>query len=140
MRSERGVGFRSARTGRDFAPARSALQSIISVGRDPELLRLREQAILRQSSLSIRSMTPDEAAEWSGRPEPRLWIFCHTVEQPRLVNLACKVLRFSPESRLILLEGPQRIGFESSLFHLVVRPSDGVDGILEAVNSLSLTV
>jgi hypothetical protein len=138
MRSEKVVSFRSARTGKDRAPVRPAPRSIISVGKDPELLRLRQQVIKSQSNLSVRSMTPEEADAWTTRPEPHVWVFCHTVELPRLVYLACRVLRFSPESRLILLEGRQRIGFESSLFHTVLRPSDGVEGFLEALMNLSV--
>lgn len=138
MRSRNLVGIRSARTGRDRAPVRSAPRSIISVGNDPELLRLRQQVISSQSSLSVYSLSPDEAAPWSARTEPRLWVFCHTVELSRLVYLACRVLRFSPESRLILLEGNQRIGFESSLFHIVLRPSDGVERFLDAVTTLAV--
>jgi hypothetical protein len=140
MRSDKVLSFRSSRTGKDRVPARSTPRSIISVGKDPELLRLREKVIGSQSSLSIHSMTPREADSWSARTEPHLWVFCHTVELPWLVYLACRVSCFSPESRLILLEGTQRIGLESSLFHLIVRPTDGVDGFLEAVTSLSMAV
>jgi hypothetical protein len=138
MRSDNLVSFRSVRTGTDRAPVRSAPRSIISIGRDPDLLRLRQEVIGSRSGLLIRSMSPDEADPWSARPEPHLWVFCHTVELQRLVYLACRVLRFSPESRMILLEGSQRIGYESSLFHLVVRPSDGVEGFLDAVTNLSV--
>lgn len=138
MRSNKVVGFRPVRTGRGPVPVRSVPRSIISVGSDPELLRLREQVICSQSTLSVRSMTPEEAGSWSARAEPHVWVFCHTVELPRLVYLACRVLRFSPQSRLILLEGTQRIGFESSLFHLIIRPSDGANGFLEALTNLSV--
>lgn len=140
MRSENVLGFRTARNSRGCAPVRPAPRSVISVGRNPELLRLRQEIISSNSKLSVHSMTPDEADPWSARNEPRLWVFCHTVELPRLVYLACRVLRFSPESRMILLEGRQRIGFESSLFHLVLRPADGVEGFLDAVTNLSVAV
>jgi hypothetical protein len=138
MPSNNVVGFPSVGTGKDRAPVRSAARSIISVGNDRELLRLRHQIIRSRSSLSVQSMSPDEADSWSARGEPHLWVFCHTVERPRLVYLACRILRFSPESRLILLEGAEHLGFESSLFHLVIRPSDGVDGFLEALTNLSV--
>jgi hypothetical protein len=138
MRSDNVLRFGSPQTGRDRAPVRSAPRSILSVGNDAELLHLRQQLISSQSSLSVRSLSPIEAGPWSGRKEPYLWVFCYTVSLADLVYLACRVLRFSPESRLILLEGSQRIGFEASLFHLVLRPTDGVREFLEAVTHLSV--
>jgi hypothetical protein len=137
MRSDKVLGFHSVRTRKDHAPVRQAPRSIVLVGRDQELLRLRQQAIRSQSSLEVHSLAPEEADSWSARTQPHLWVFCHTVELPRLVYLACRVLRFSPESRLILIEGRQRIGFESSLFHRILRPSDGPGGFLDAVSDLS---
>jgi hypothetical protein len=111
--------------------------AIVSVGRDPEILRQRQDFIRSQANLAIHSITPEEADAQSHRNEPHLWVFCHTIELPRLVYLACRVLRFSPDSRLILLEGQHRVGFESSLFHSVIRPRDGAEVFLKAVAQLS---
>ena len=137
MRSDDALSVRAARATKGYAPVPTAPRTIICVGRNPEILRRRQEMISSQLSLAVHSVTPEEADAWSARTEPRLWVFCHTVELPRLAYLACRVLRFSPESRLILLEGDQRIGFESSLFHLVLRPSDGVKRFLDAVSALS---
>jgi hypothetical protein len=138
MRSDNVLNFRATKGERKLSSLRLVPRPVISVGSDPELLRLRHQVITSQSGLTVRSITPEQADPWTTQPEPHLWVFCHTVKVTQLVNLACRVLRFSPESRLVLLEGSERTGFEASLFHVVIRPSDGVEDFLEALATLSI--
>lgn len=123
-------------------PARvgSAPLSVLSVGRDPEILRRRERVIASQSDLSVRSLTPEEAERWARSPEARLWIFCSTIELPRLVHLACCVRRYSPASRLLLMEGARAPGFELSLFHRAIPPLEGPDFLVNAVSHLAVAV
>jgi hypothetical protein len=137
MRSDNVIRFRSPWGGHDRAHVRSTPLPIICVGRDPGILRLRLNFIQLHSDLAVRSLTPEEADRWIHRPEPHVWVFCYTVELPRLVYLACRILRFSPESRLTLIEGAHRIGFESTLFHLVIRRADGTDAFLEGLIHLA---
>lgn len=114
--------------------------SIISVGRDPEVLRRRECILAAESNLSVRSVMPEEAEKWARSPEPHLWIFCSTIELPRLVHLASTIRRYSPASRLLLMVGSRRPGFEVSLFHKTVPPLEGPDFLLNTVSHLSVAV
>lgn len=117
---------------------RRAPLAIISVGRDPEVLRRRECILGSQSELSVRSVMPEEAEKWARSPEPRLWIFCSSIELPRLVHLACTIRRYSPASRLLLMVGSRPPGFEVSLFHKAVPPLEGPDFLLNTVSRLAL--
>lgn len=140
MNTDQISSFRGPRIRTDRVQLRSTPLSIISVGRDAEILRLRQEVICGRSDLSVRSFSPEEAEPWTHRPEPHLWIFCYTVELPRLVYLSCRVLRFSPESKLLLLEGRQRTGFEASLFHQVLRRTEGEGPFLDALERLAVAV
>lgn len=114
--------------------------AVISVGRDPEVLRRRQNILAGQSYLSVRSVTPEDAEKWARSSEPHLWIFCSTIELPRLVQLACTVRRFSPASRLLLMTGTRPPGFERSLFHMAVPPLEGPDRLLNTVRQLAVAV
>lgn len=114
--------------------------SIISVGRDPEVLRRRECILASQSDLCVRSVMPEEAEKLARSSEPHLWIFCSTIELPRLVHLACTIRRNSPSSRLLLMEGSRRPGFEVSLFHKAIPPLEGPDYLLNTVSHLAIAV
>jgi hypothetical protein len=137
MRSNKVLSFRSPRGGQDRVRARSKPLPIICVGRESGILRSRLHVIQESSDLAVSSISPEEADRWVQRGESRLWVFCPSVELPRLVYVACRVLRFSPQSRLILLEGAQRIGFERSLFHLVIRQAEGTDAFMDALTRLA---
>ena len=114
--------------------------TIISVGRDPEVLRRRECILANHSDLSVRSVMPEEAEKWARTAEPHLWIFCSTIELPRLVHLACTIRRYSPSSRLLLMEGSRPTGFEVSLFHKAIPPLEGPDFLLNTVSHLAVAV
>jgi hypothetical protein len=124
--------------GRDNIHIRSAPLSIISVGRDSGILRCREEAISSRSDLKVRSMDPEQAESWSRRVDPHLWIFCSTVELPRLAYLACSVRRYSPGSKLLLIEAGRQTGFERLLFQKVIGPAEGLETLLNAITDLSL--
>lgn len=122
----------------DSVCARSSPLSILSVGRDPEILARRERVITSDSALTVRSMNPEQAESWARAPEAYLWIFCRTVELPRLVYLASSVRRYSPASRLIVVQGSRVPGFEASLFHHIVAPGEETEVFLDAVTRLAL--
>lgn len=129
--------FPRASSHQDTVCARSSPLSIVSVGRNADLLRRREQTIRDHSDLSVRSMTPEEAESWARSDKARLWIFCGSIEIPRLVYLACSVRRYSRHSRLVL-DSARRPGFEDTLFDCVVRSGDGSDALLEAVSRFAV--
>jgi hypothetical protein len=140
MGSGKLIRFDTSAAKRDQCRVRSTPLSIISVGRDAEILRLRQEIIGRHSDLQIRSMTPEEAETWVRWAQPHLWVFCHTVELPRLVHLACRIRRFSPRSRLLLLVGSHDPGFEVTLFHQIVRSVDGVESLLDRLSQMAIAV
>lgn len=112
--------------------------SIVSVGRDWELLQQRERAIGSRSDLQIRSLTPEEAEGPARSGEAHLWIFCNTVELPKLAYLASSVRRYSPASRLLLLKSGRKHGFEDSLFHGIFRVDDDPEDFLRTVSRLAV--
>jgi hypothetical protein len=136
MQNKKVLKFRTPET----SPKLPAPLTIISVGRDPEILRRRENVLSSQSEFSVRSLMPEEAEQWARSPEPRLWIFCSSIELPRLVHLASSVRRHSPSSRLLLMEGARRPGFELQLFHQAIPPLEGPDFLLNAVSHLAIAV
>jgi hypothetical protein len=98
----------------------------------------RELLIRSRSDLVIRSLVPEEAEADARGAKEYLWIFCSTVELPKLMSLAHAVRRASAKSQLLLVQEKHRAGFEVALFHRVVAISEGVEGFLEAVSSLSI--
>ncbi len=111
---------------------------IISVGSDRELLRLRER-LLHRVGRCILSMPPENAEIESHSAKTRLWLFCNTVDLDELLYLASNVRRYSPGSRLLLLEGVRPVRFEAPLFHRVLEATDGIDTLLAAVSELAFT-
>ena len=126
-----------ART-RDKVHAGSALLSILSVGRNREILVRREVLIRSRFDLVIRSLMPEEAEGEARGAKEYLWIFCSTVELPKLMSLAHTVRDANSKSRLILAQEKHRAGFEVALFHRVVAMSEGIEAFLDAVNALSI--
>jgi hypothetical protein len=142
MGPEEGLNFDSLAAEKDERHGSLGAPSIVSVGSDPEILRLRHEMIARHSDVQIRSITPEEAETWTQRSEPHLWVFCHSVELTRLLFLACSIRRFSPGSRLLLLSGARSPSSEMGLFHQVIRPIDGVEmeAFLDHLSEMSLAV
>lgn len=141
MERHRVLQFQSPAAVRDRSVRlRSAPLSIISVGRDPAILHRRECILANDSGLSVRSVMPEDAEKWARSTEPHLWIFCSTIELPRLVHLACAVRRHSPTSRLLLMAGSRPPGFEVSLFHKTIPPLEGPEFLLNTVSHLAVAV
>lgn len=140
MEEENIVAMQSPAAGRDRIHVRPLPRAICLVGRDREILRRRESAIAGRSQLSVRSLSPEEAEKLVRDEEPRLWIFCHSIDLGRQVHLACCVRRHSPASRLVLMRGRREPGFEATLFHQIVPALDGPGSLIDAVSHLAVAV
>lgn len=112
---------------------------VISIGEDEALLKLRE-LVLRHNGYSVASLGVDQAASQSKSTEPNLWIFCSSVEFSNLLYLASNVRRYSPGSKLLLLEGTRGVGVEGTLFHGVLPATGGVDVMLKTIRELLLSM
>lgn len=110
---------------------------IVSVGRNEDLLRLREK-LLSRIGLRVRSMQPEEAETQIQSPESRVWVFCNTIEVEEFIFLASSVHRYSPPSRLLLIEGDHPVRLEASLVDRVFHATDGLDTLLAFVSRLAL--
>jgi hypothetical protein len=108
------------------------------VGRDKALLQSREEIILSRSDLRIRTLTPEDAETPARAADPRVWIFCSSIELPKVVYLACSVRRYSPASRLLLIKKADRPAFEDSLFHRATSAGEGIESFLDAISCLAL--
>jgi hypothetical protein len=108
------------------------------VGRDKALLQSREEIILSRSDLRIRTLTPEDAEAPARAADPRVWIFCSSIELPKVVYLACSVRRYSPASRLLLIKKADRPAFEDSLFHRATSAGEGIESFLDAISCLAL--
>lgn len=110
---------------------------VVSVGSEDGLLKLREQVIIAGTGLEVRSLLPEDAEELAHSSESMVWIFCSTVMLGPLVYLASAVRRYSPESRLVLLEGTQPLGYEVALFHRILDPIRDVELLIETIRELA---
>lgn len=118
--------------------SRSIPRPILLVGRDKALLQSRQEIILSRSDLRIRALTPEDAEAAARAADERVWIFCSSIELPKVVYLACSVRRYSPASRLLLIKRVDRPAFEDSLFHRVIPAAEGIESFLDALSSLAL--
>jgi hypothetical protein len=105
---------------------------IISVGRDRNLLMSR-QAAMEQRGIRLHSMAPEQAEFPAHDGKPRLWVVCGSVEEASLVYLACTVRRYSPASRMFLVEWLRPAGPERCLFHRVLGRETDEDTLAAAI-------
>ena len=112
-------------------------QTILQVGRDQELLRLRAK-IISCAGFIVQSMTPDQVpAEIQETRGPRVWVFCHTVDFYELALLAAAVRRAHPADKLLRLTGLNEIRQAPGLFDELLEPIMGVDELLRVVAALA---
>jgi len=116
----------------------SDLLPIVSVGNDRRLLELREKLISR-TGLPVRSLTPEEAEDVAHSPDSHLWVFCRTVEMGSLIYLASAVRRHSPNSKLLLLEGPWPVGSAAILFQRILDPTRSIDLLLTTIIEMAIS-
>lgn len=116
---------------------RSPRQPVFSVGRNLHLLSARQSA-LHSNGMLVSSVSPEQASAFVRETAPRVWVFCCTVEMPTLAYLACSVRRYSPLSRLLLIEGETPAGIETCLFHRVIGGQSSTDVLVATVRDLAL--
>ena len=92
---------------------------VISVGRDRPLLTIR-QAAMEKRGIRVHSLLPEQAEFPAHDGKMRLWVLCGSIDEAELVFLACTIRRYSPASRLFLVEWVRPSGAEKCLFHRVL--------------------
>jgi hypothetical protein len=111
--------------------------TIVQIGRDEELLRLRAM-IISSAGYTVHSMTPDQATrELQKAQGARVWVFCHTLEFYELALLAVAIRRERPADRLLRLSGLNDIRQVPGLFDELLEPVKGVDDLLRVVGNLA---
>ncbi len=107
---------------------------VISVGRDRALL-MKRQTALEQRGIGVQSVAPEQAEFPAHDGKSRLWVLCGSIEEAALVFLACTVRRYSPASRLFLVEWMHPAGPERCLFHRVLDHDAGEDALAAAIRN-----
>lgn len=105
---------------------------VYSVGRDQVLLHLRQHA-MDEAAIPARTLTPEQAEAFIHDAQPRLWIFCASIDTASLVYLSSSIRRYSPESRLLLVEYGLASGSEAALFHRLLHGMREVGELIRVV-------
>ena len=112
-------------------------QTVLQIGRDQELLRLRAK-IIGCAGYTVQSMTPDQVpAELREARGLRVWVFCHTLDFYELALLAVAIRNSRPEDRLLRLASLNDTGQAPGLFDELLEPVLGVDELLRVVGALA---
>jgi hypothetical protein len=112
-------------------------QTVLQVGRDQELSRLRAK-IIRCAGYTVHSMTPEQVpAEIRETPGPRVWVFCHTLDFYELALLAVAIRNSHPADKLLRLTSLNDTQQAPGLFDELLEPVMGVDELLRVVAALS---
>ena len=112
-------------------------QTILQVGRDQELLRLRAK-IISCAGYTVQSMTPDQvSAEIRAIRGQRVWVFCHTLDFYELALLAVAIRNSHPGDKLLRLTALNDIKQAPGLFDELLEPIMGVDDLLRVVATLA---
>jgi hypothetical protein len=107
---------------------------VLSVGRDRRQLMVR-QAAMERRGIAVHSLLPEQAEFPAHDGKPRTWVMCGSVEEATLVFLACTIRRYSPVSRLFLVEWMRAAGAERCLFHRVLDRDTDEETLAEAIRS-----
>jgi hypothetical protein len=112
-------------------------QTVFQIGRDQELLRLRAK-IISCAGYTVQSMTPDQVpAEIRETRDPRVWVFCHTLDFYELALLAVAIRNRRPGDKLLRLASLNDTGQAPGLFDELLEPILGVDELLRVVAALA---
>ena len=112
-------------------------QTILQIGRDQELLRLRAK-IISCAGYTVQSMTPDQVTrEIRETRGPRVWVFCHTLDFYELALLAVAIRNAHPADKLLRLTSLNDVGQAPGLFDELLEPIMGVDELLRVVTALA---
>ena len=107
---------------------------VLSVGRDRALL-LDRQAAMGKRGIGIHSLMPEQAEFPAHDGKLRTWVMCGSIEEATLVFLACTIRRYSPGSRLFLVEWLRPATAEKCLFHRVLDRDAGEDALAAAIRN-----
>jgi hypothetical protein len=111
--------------------------SIVQIGRDHELLRLRAR-IIHSAGYSVRSLLPDEVTpQLRKAPGGQLWVFCHTLQFYEVALLAVAVRSSCPSDKLLRLTGFNDAGSAPGFFDELLESTRGVDELLRAISRLA---
>jgi hypothetical protein len=112
-------------------------QTVLQVGRDQELLRLRAK-IISSAGYTVRSMTPEQVpVEIREATAPRVWVFCHTLDFYELALLAVAIRNSRPADKLLRLTSLDDTQQAPGLFDEQLEPISGVDELLRVVAALA---
>jgi hypothetical protein len=112
-------------------------QTVVQIGRDQELMRLRAK-LINSAGYTVHSMTPDEAtAEVRRVRGTAVWVFCHTLGFYELALLAVAIRNSCPGDKLLRLTGLSDIREAPGLFDEFLEPVGGVDDLLRVVTDLA---
>ncbi len=112
-------------------------QTVLQVGRDQELLRLRAK-IISCAGYTVQSMTPEQVpAEIRETPDPRVWVFCDTLDFYELALLALAIRHSRPADKLLRLTSLNDTQQAPGLFDELLEPITGVDELLRVVATLA---
>ncbi len=135
MRSRGVIPFQTR--GNPSRQANERPQTVLQVGRDQELLRLRAK-IITSAGFTVHSMTPDQTlAEMQEAFAPRVWVFCHTLDFYELALLAVAIRNHYPADRLLRLTGLNDPGQLPGLFDELLEPITSVEDLLRVVAALA---
>ena len=112
-------------------------RTVVQVGRDQELLRLRAR-IISCAGYTVHSLTPDQVtAEIRKARGPQVWVFCQTLDFYELALLAVVIRHRHPADRLLRLTNFHDVDQPPGLFDGVLEPIMGVDKLLRALAALA---
>lgn len=110
--------------------------SVVQIGRDPELLRLRAR-VMHHAGFCVHSLVPDElTSQLPNAPGGQVWVFCHTLQDYEPALLATAIRSSRPADKLLRLAGLHDAEQAQVFFDEWLEPTEGVDELLLAINRL----
>ncbi len=105
---------------------------LLSVGAQPEILRLRNE-VLRHAGYHVHAETSVyEAMHWFLRSDFDLAILCHTIPEAEKVKFLTAVKRAAPSTPVIIVRGSEAGTQADASVHCL----DGPDALLNCVAGL----
>jgi hypothetical protein len=96
---------------------------------------MNRQSAMERRGIGVQSLSPEQAEFPAHDGKPRVWVLCGSIEEASLVFLACTIRRYSPVSRLFLVEWTLPSGAEKCLFHRVLDREVDEGALAEAIRN-----
>lgn len=110
--------------------------SVVQIGRDQELLRLRAK-VIHNAGFCVHSLVPDElTVHLPKAPGGQVWVFCHTLQDYEPALLATTIRSNRPSAKLLRLAGLHDAEQAQVFFDEWLEPTEGVDELLLAISRL----